>query len=87
MGAKLETIKQLGGQLFLTPGLSYKVLNKLHLEILIPNIVTIQYIVTEDETAFAPTEQTKQRQYLFNSSLDSSGNGLTFIGVGFHFIH
>jgi DNA-binding transcriptional regulator YhcF (GntR family) len=83
MGAKLETIKQLGGQLFLTPGLSYKVLNKLHLEIIIPNIVTIQYIVTEDETA---TEQTKQRQFLFNSSLNSSGNGLTFIGVGFHFI-
>ncbi|PZX61943.1 hypothetical protein LX80_02107 [Hydrotalea sandarakina] len=83
MGAKLETIKQLGGQLFLTPGLSYKVLNKLHLEIIIPNIVTIQYIVTKDETS---TQQTKQRQFLFNSSLNSSGNGLTFIGVGFHFI-
>jgi hypothetical protein len=82
-GINLETIKQSGAQVYLTPGLSYKILNKLHLEIIIPNIVTIQYAVTKDKT---PTLQAKQKQLFFNSSLNSTGGGLTFVGVGFHFI-
>ena len=82
-GINLETFKQSGGQLFLTPGLSYKILKKLHLEIIIPNIVTIQYAVTTDKT---PTNQAKQKQFLFISSLNSTGGGLSFVGVGFHFI-
>ena len=67
----------------MTPGLSYKILNKLHLEIIIPNIISIQYAVTKDET---PTMKAKQNQFLFNSSLNSTGGGLNFIGIGFHFI-
>lgn len=83
LGIKLETIKQSGGQVFLTPGLSYRILNKLHLEIIIPNILTIQYAVTKDKT---PTQEANQKQFSFNSSLNSTGGGLTFVGVGFHFI-
>jgi hypothetical protein len=83
LGTDLETIKQSGGQIFLTPGLSYKILNKLHLEIIIPNLVTTEYIVSKDKT---PAQKANQKQFLFNTSLNSTGGGLTFVGVGFHFI-
>ena len=81
-GAELETIKQSTVQFYLTPGLSYKILNKLYLEILIPDIVTIRYMVSKDET---PNQSTTQKSFVFNSSLNSTG-GLSFLGVGFHFI-
>jgi hypothetical protein len=80
-GAAVETIRQSGGQLTLTPGLSYRILNKLHLEIVIPNIINIQYSVQKDDKQ---TGNQKQTQFSFNSSLNSMG--LDNLSVGFHFI-
>ena len=77
----LETITLTGGELTLTPGISYKILNKLYLEIIIPNLISIQYAITKEKTQ---TEDTTQKQFLFNSSLNL--NSLAFLGVGFHFI-
>ncbi len=80
-GTDLGTIKQSGGQLSLMPGLSYRVLPKLHLEIVIPNIVAAQYMVGKNNTS-APLQ--KQTQFSFNSSLNSIG--WSNLSVGFHFI-
>jgi hypothetical protein len=81
LGVNLLIEKQSGGQLTLTPGISYKIYKKIHLEILIPNIATIQYAITKDDT---PTENIRQKQFLFSTSLNS--NPLNFLGVGFRCI-
>ncbi|MDE3212562.1 MAG: hypothetical protein KGM98_04950 [Bacteroidota bacterium] len=81
-GVKLETARQSGGRIYVTPGLSYRILNKLYLEITIPDILNLQYTITKNET---PAYNSKQSQFLFNSSLNSNG-GLGFLGVGFHLI-
>ena len=77
----METVKVSGPQLTLMPGISYKIFNKFHMEILIPNIVTIQYASKKDNT---PTTNTKQKTFFFKSSLNSSS--FDFLGVGFRFI-
>jgi hypothetical protein len=78
---KTGTLKQWGAQLNLTPGISYRILKKLHLEVTIPNMVLIQYIKTTDrpETANVAT-----KSFTFYSSLN--GTALSWLGVGFHFI-
>jgi len=81
LGVNLETVKVSGPQLTLMPGISYKIFNKFHMEILIPNIVTIQYASKKDNT---PTTNTKQKTFVFKSSLNSSS--FDFLGVGFRFI-
>ena len=80
-GTTLETVMQSGGKLGLTPGISYKIWNKLHLEILIPNIADVQDIKTSDQTH---AYSSAQHQFLFNTSLNNSG--FNFLGVGFKFI-
>ncbi len=81
LGVSSGTIKQNGGLLHLTPGISYRIFNKLNLEIIIPNIVSVQYVSTTTNTK---SENSSQDQFLFNSSLNSYG--LNYLGVGFHFI-
>lgn len=83
LGTNWGTYKQSGGQITLTPGISYRILNKLHLEIIIPSIVNLQYTVTKDAT---PSLQSKQKQFIFNSSLNAASSGLSSLGVGFYFI-
>ncbi|TKK70840.1 hypothetical protein FC093_03850 [Ilyomonas limi] len=77
----IGTVKQWGGQLNLAPGISYRILNKLHIEITIPNIVLIQYLKTSDRPAFVPVTD---KSFTFSTSLNSSA--LSSLGVGFHFI-
>lgn len=81
-GIKLSTYNQSGGLSYLTPGISYKILKKLNLEILIPNIVSIGYSVTKSK---APTQNYRQEQFSFNTSINNS-SPLGNLGVGFRFI-
>lgn len=81
LGASLFESTQSGTQLTLTPGISYRIYKKVHLEILIPYIVSVQYAVTKQKM---PTENIKQRQFIVNTSLNS--NPLGFFGVAFHFV-
>ena len=80
-GVKQGTAKQWGAQLNLTPGISYRILNKLHLEITIPNILLVQYVKTTDKSGFVPVAE---KSFVFSTSLNSSA--LSNLGVGFHFI-
>lgn len=82
-GLTLETIKQSGGKLSLTPGLCYNIWKKLQLEILIPDLITVQYLATKDQTT---TQTSNRKQFLFNTSLSSLNNSLSVLGIGFHFI-
>ncbi len=81
LGASSGTIKQNGGQLYLTPGISYKIFNNLHLEIIIPNILSIQYSNTKVITR---EQQYSRDNFSFNTSLNS--NALSNLRVGYHFI-
>ncbi|MDE3236727.1 MAG: hypothetical protein KGO81_12285 [Bacteroidota bacterium] len=85
VGVTYETSTLTGGQFFLTPGLSYKIFKKLQLEIIIPNIIMIQYQYTVAKDLRA-LQEFKHKHFLFNSNLNSAGSGLSLIGVGFHFI-
>lgn len=80
-GIKSTTGTQLGGQLYVTPGISYKLLKNFQLEILIPNIISINY--TESKTS-SPTQTNKQNYFSFNTSLNSSP--FNSLAVGFRFI-
>src|SRR3954469_4650817 len=78
---KEGTLKQWGAQLNLTPGISYRIYKKLHLEVTIPNIILIQYSKTTDRPEAINTET---KSFVFNTSLN--GTTLSWLGVGFHFI-
>ena len=78
---KLNSSSMSGGRLSLTPGLSYKRMNKFHLEIMIPDLASIQYAITKP-TPLLNAE--KQEQFLFISSLNS--NALDALSVGFRII-
>lgn len=77
-GSKIQDIKQHGGFISLTPGISYQIFKSVHLEITIPSIMNVQYAVTKSDAG------KKEREFSFNSSLNS--NPLNFLGVGFHYI-
>ena len=81
VGANVYTSKQSGMAFVLTPGISYRIYKKLHLELLIPNIVTIRYTATK---ATMPAVTLKQKQFVANTSLNA--NSPFYFGVGFHFI-
>ena len=80
-GVSSGTIKLNGGELYLTPGISYRIFNNLHLEIIIPKILSIQYSNT---STFTNLVNYSSDNFSFNTSLNS--NGLSNLGVGFHFI-
>jgi len=81
LGGNKIKYSQAGGEISMAAGLSYRVFKKLHLEIIIPRIVNVQYAVSKTKSA---TQNFKQDQFLFNSSLNASP--LNFLGVGFRVI-
>jgi hypothetical protein len=72
---------QSGGQLNLTPGISYKIFKKLQLEIFIPSIVSVQYTISKTKSQ---TNNFKQEQFLISTNLNASS--LNNLGVGFRFV-
>ena len=70
-----------GGNLFLTPGISYKICKKLQLEITMPGIVNVNYTSYK---ASPQTNNSKQEQFGISTSLN--GSLLNSIGFGFRFV-
>ena len=83
LGTKLSTGKGSGGQLNLTPGISYKICKKINLEITIPNIIYAQYTVTKNET-ISPPQNSKENRFSFSTNLTSSF--VNNLGIGFRLI-
>jgi hypothetical protein len=76
---------QRGGFISLTPGISYQVFKKMQLEITIPNILSVQYLVTKFDSEIPQVKNSKREQFLFYSNINNN-TGLGFLGVGFRFI-
>ena len=81
-GKILLTDKQTGGQLSLAPGIAYRICRDLHIEILIPSFVQVQY--SADETSFQNSPIIKEKQFAVSTSL--KGNDIGYLGVGFKYI-
>lgn len=78
-------VTQRGGYVSLTPGISYQVFKKMQLELIIPNILGAQYLVTKYNSQISQVKNSKQEQFLFYSNINNN-TGLGFLGVGFRFI-
>jgi hypothetical protein len=78
---ELHRVKQSGGYLTLMPGISYRLIKKLYVEVQVPRIAAVEYLSIKETM---PTDNIHHKQFLFTSSLNSSP--LAFLGVGFRFI-
>lgn len=77
----LSTAKGNAGLLGMTPGISYKILNKLNLEISIPSIFNAQYSITKGEQLpFTSKDKT------FSLFSNLSGSLLSSLGIGIRFV-
>lgn len=76
---------QRGGFISVTPGISYQVFKKMHLEITLPNILGIEYLVTKGASEIPQVKNSKQEQFLFYTNFKNN-TGLGYLGVGFRFI-
>ncbi len=76
---------QRGGFTSLTIGVSYKIFKKMQLELTIPNILSVQYLVTKFNSQNPQVKDSKKEQFLFYSNL-TNNTSLGFLGVGFRFI-
>ena len=76
---------QRGGFISLTPGISYQVFKKIHLELSIPNILGMQYLVTKFDSNVPQVKNSKQVQTIIYSNL-TNNTSLSWLGVGFRFI-
>lgn len=73
--------KRNGGDLHLTPGISYRIYKKLNVELSVPRIVGIQYSVLKETS---PGVDATENQFNLSSNISSSfWNSL---GLGFRFI-
>jgi hypothetical protein len=76
---------QRGGFISLTPGISYQVFKKMQLELTIPNILGMQYLVTRIDSNMPQIKSSTQEQFLFYSNLNNNSS-LSWLGVGFRFV-
>lgn len=73
--------EQSGGNLYLSPGISYRIYKKLQVELAIPQIAAVSFS-TQKNTA--PASGSKENQFQFNTNLNSSF--LSNLGLGFRFV-
>ena len=76
---------QRGGFISLTPGITYRIFKKMQLELTIPNILSVQYLVTKFDSENPQVKNSKRQQFMFYSNLNSN-TSLGWLGVGFRFI-
>jgi hypothetical protein len=76
---------QKGGFISLTPGISYQVFTKMQLELTIPNILGLQYLVTKIDSQNLQVQSSKRKQMSFYSNVNNN-TSLGWLGVGFRFI-
>lgn len=83
-GNKID-ITQKAGLASLTPGISYEIFKNLQLEVLLPNILTTQYITTKVTSQNQPANNFEEKQFIVYSNLSSS-TPLGYLGVGLRFL-
>jgi hypothetical protein len=80
-GTKIHKISSSAAQIYLAPGISYKVLKNLHLEVSIPQLFSLQY--TKGKASYMGV-QSSQNNLTFSSNLNASS--LSNLSVGFRLI-
>jgi hypothetical protein len=80
-GTKIQKITSSAAQIYLAPGISYKVLKNLHLEVSIPQLFSLQY--TKSKARYMGV-QSSQNNLTFSSNLNAAS--LDHLSVGFRFI-
>ena len=73
-----------GGELYLTPGIAYRIYKKLQVELLVPQIAGVNYSVQKRKSFSNSANDSRQNQFRFNTSLNSSL--LSNLGLGFRFV-
>jgi hypothetical protein len=73
-----------GAELYLTPGIAYRIYKKLHVELVIPQIAGTSYSVQKRNSLPVNLDDYKQNHFRFNTNLNSSF--LNNIGLGFKFV-
>lgn len=81
LGKIISIYTTTGGQLSLAPGIAYKICKNLHIEILIPSFVNVQYEVIK--TTALNSVNSKEKSFGVSTSL--SGSNISFLGVGFKY--
>ena len=77
-------IKNRGTYASLTPGVAYQVFKKMQVEVTIPGIVSLQYMVTRQNSINPQLENAEFNQFAFSTNLNNTNLGL--LGVGFRFV-
>lgn len=83
---KLKTVSN-GGSIAFVPGISYAVCKNMHLELLMPNILSVSYAgikTNSNSDNSVPPSVSKGHVFSFNSNLNS--NLLSNFGIGFKFL-
>ncbi len=75
----ITTAKQIGIQLYLTPGISYNLFKKLQLELSLPNFLSASYLHKSFDG-----QPYSENLLIFYSSI--GGSALSNLGVGFHLV-
>ncbi len=83
--SKDVTITQNGGFASLTIGLSYNIFKKMQVELSIPNLISMQYLVSNSDSENPQVPDADRKQFSFSSNLTNSSI-LGYLGVGFRFI-
>jgi hypothetical protein len=82
IGNKLSTGTINGGQIYLTPGIAYKISKKFFLELSIPQLFYASYSGTKSKTGSTTTSTSDA----FVVGLNLNANPLTSLGIGFRFV-
>ena len=83
-GNKILSGHTYGGNIYLMPGIAYRISKKFFLEVTIPNLFFAQYQSNEIEVQQVPTYEDKNKLFYINTSLSS--NYLSNLGIGFRLI-
>jgi hypothetical protein len=77
--------RQQGAYLSLAPGMAYQLFKKMQVELMLSNLLYLQYTVTKTESEIAQVPSTKRNEFSFNSNLNNNYS-LGGLGIGFRFV-
>ena len=80
-GAKISTATSNGGNIYIMPGLAYRISKKFFLELSIPNLLTVNYtsLKTTSNGSSVTTDS-------FGAGVSLASNPLSSIGIGFRLL-
>jgi hypothetical protein len=77
--------KQQAVYISLAPGLAYQLLKKMQVELMLSNLLSLRYLVTETESDITQVTNTKRKEFSFYSNLNSNSS-LGGLAIGFRFL-